>query len=122
MLASIDSPQGDQVARTPATAATVRPTTRTALSGVGIGLRRTGEAGVAGTDAGGEQLAVDAAGVVPRVALGVGAGGAAGRPVGAGLPEEGADGRPVRAGALTDDATGAPFDMHEVRRPGDVVV
>src|SRR3954454_11881207 len=114
MLASIDSPQGDQVARTPATAATVRPTTRTAWSGVGIGLRRTGEAGVAGADAGGEQLAVDPAGVVPPGGFRLG-GGAAGRPVGTGLAQEGADGGPVRAGALTDDATGGPLDVHEVR-------
>src|SRR3954471_1789180 len=106
MLASIDSPQGDHVARTPAMAATVRPTTRTVRSGLGIGIRRSDEARVARADARGEQLAVDAARVVaPRRVLGRAphrlgraprdgvADAALREPVGGGLVDEPLDGR-----------------------------
>src|SRR3954447_6535179 len=64
MLASIDSPQGDQVARTPAAAATASPTTSSRRSRAKVVVRRCVETGMAKGDAGVQQLRVDAGRVV----------------------------------------------------------
>src|SRR5436190_6431230 len=126
MLASIDSPQGDQVDLTPAAAATAMPTRSRAVSAAKIALRRRREAGVTGGDAGVLELGVDAARVVPPLDVGrpsadwVRADRARG-PVGVGLAEQSKYGRPVRAGALAGDPPGRSVHVDEVRRAGNLV-
>src|SRR4051812_11232356 len=133
MLASIDSPQGDQVARTPAAADTARPTTRSSASRDNGVVRWSVETGMAHGYARVQELGVDAGRVVAPLDVdrcrrdgrrggrlpcpGARAGGSVRRRLG----QQSAHRRPVGSGALTSDATGRPVDIDEVRRPGDLV-
>src|SRR4051812_37296042 len=64
MLASIDSPQGDHVARTPAIAATVTPTTSNSSSRDKVVIRRSDQARMTGADADVLELGIDPGRVV----------------------------------------------------------
>src|SRR3954471_21324626 len=120
MLASIDSPQGDQVARMPAAAATARPTTRSKTSRAKVVVRSSGEAGMSGRDADVQQLGIDPGRVVVPFDVRRSAGSPRG-PVVGGLCQQPTDGRPVRPGALARDAAARPVDVDEVRRAGHAV-
>src|SRR3954464_8242384 len=100
MLASIDSPQGDQVARTPAAAATASPMTSNRRSRAKVVVRWRFETGMTGADAGVGQLGIDARGVVVPVDVCPRRGGARG-PVVRRLRQQSAHRRPVGTRALT---------------------
>src|SRR3954471_6796220 len=120
MLASIDSPQGDQVARMPAAAATARPTTRSKTSRAKVVVRSNGEAGMARRDADLQTLGTAPGRFVVPFAVLRSAGSTRG-PVVVGLGQQPADGRPVVAGALARDAPVRPVDVDEVRGAGHAV-
>src|SRR4051794_35805534 len=117
MLASIDSPQGDQVARIPAAAATARPTTRSKRSRAKIVVRRCGEARMARPDADVQQLGIDPRRVVVPFDVRRSAGRTRGPVVGS-LCQQPTDRRPVRSGAFPRDAATGPVDIDEVRGAG----
>src|SRR4051812_5241458 len=107
MLASIDSPQGDQVARIPAAAATARPTTRSKRSRAKIVVRRCGEARMAGPDADVHQLGIDPGRVV--VPFDVRRSASTRGAVVRSLCQQPADRRPVWTRALARDAAARPI-------------
>src|ERR1700704_1217317 len=110
MLASIDSPQGDQALRAAARHASTHPTTTMVaftrsrslalLRDLGCG---SVEARITGSDTMGEELAVDQ--LLVRGFEGVGR-----------LPEQVPHLRPRGAGTFPADAALGPVDEHEVRR------
>src|SRR6516225_8947678 len=103
MLASIDSPQGDQVERIAAIAATQIP----AISSAICGARRI-EARMPGADPGSLERGIDTVAVLGRLALGEC------------VAEQAHDSRPCRSRAFADDDPA--LDVHEVRAARNGIV